>query len=251
MNTFNLIKYYRLQKQKGESFVGHTHSDFEMNIVFSGCLEVTCDDEIFNLCDGDILIINAKKFHRNRVISDGITDFISLHFFCENMDEKIGGSPCRLSEKDIRLVEMIDSDISESQRFETYTECLLESLILRLPNKQAGGTQSTSPSAELYRKAVNTMKGCIDRSLTVRELSKACGVCMTTLKNAFFECAGMGVMSYFMNMKLAEATKMLQDGKEVGETALALGFSSPSYFSQCYKKKYGASPKKFFTKVNE
>ena len=45
--------------------------------------------------------------------------------------------------------------------------------------------------------------------------------------------------------RLARARQLLQTtDKNVSEVAYAVGFSTPSYFSKCYKEEFGESPKK-------
>lgn len=50
---------------------------------------------------------------------------------------------------------------------------------------------------------------------------------------------------FVRNLRLKRACSMLQQGKSVTDTAFACGFSSPKYFSTCFKAQYGVSPKDF------
>ena len=55
----------------------------------------------------------------------------------------------------------------------------------------------------------------------------------------------MGVKSYFLEMKLEKAKALLLSGNSVEEVSVDLGFSSPAYFSQCFKREIGKNPIEF------
>ena len=49
-------------------------------------------------------------------------------------------------------------------------------------------------------------------------------------------------MKHFRTMKMKRADELLTQGLNVKETAYALGFSDPNYFSAVFKKYTGYSP---------
>ena len=85
----------------------------------------------------------------------------------------------------------------------------------------------------------------VHRGLEVQEVAKHCGVCLTTLKKAFSDYAGKGVKAYFTDMKIHRAKELLRMGNPVSEVSDTLGFSSPAYFSQCFKREVGISPQRY------
>ena len=61
--------------------------------------------------------------------------------------------------------------------------------------------------------------------------------------HTFHEKTGMTLSGYVLEKRLSKAESMLRKGvRPVGEIALALGFSSVSYFCSVFNKKYGMSP---------
>ena len=243
MDAITITQFYHYRESEGDSFGGHVHQGYEINIVLDGELEVTAGDNVFILSAGDMLILDCVEFHRNKVVNANGAEFISLHFSC---DSPFLGLPrlYNLSASDLSLVYVLKEDaLSEKKQRLVSANLLLEALILRLSPEQIAEEKPLSKNAQIYRSAVIVMKNNLSSSLTVSQIAKMCGVCATTLKNAFLECTGGGVMSYFTKIKLSAATDRLCVGMSVGEVSESLGFSSPSYFSQWYKRSYGYPPK--------
>jgi AraC-like DNA-binding protein len=65
------------------------------------------------------------------------------------------------------------------------------------------------------------------------------------LQKTFSRYAGVGVMEYFNNIKIRKSIELLKQGLSVKETALAMGYSDPNYFSTVFKRFTGHSPSWF------
>ncbi len=105
--------------------------------------------------------------------------------------------------------------------------------------------------AETYRAAVEYMTRHIAEPLTTQALARACCVSPSTLKSAFARCAGQGAMHYLAELRLRRAKQLLRSGRSVQSTAAALGYSSPSYFSQAFSAATGRSPKAYALATND
>ncbi len=263
MKIDSLERFYHLNHDNTYRFSGHRHNSYEVNIVFNGCLEITCDDNVFKLNPGELAMWKPGVFHRNCVVSNDITEFISLHFvsssddietgfFGNNKSEKSNSGMTNavvfeLTESDISIVKVIDDEVNRCGIGSEVCLKLLEALFIRLSGKTSVPELATGGNPWVYRKAVRVMNDNISYPLSVSDIARKCGVCTTTLKNAFSECAGkgVGVKSYFLEMKLEKAKKLLLSGQSVEEVSVDLGFSSPAYFSQCFKREIGKNPIEF------
>jgi AraC-like DNA-binding protein len=45
--------------------------------------------------------------------------------------------------------------------------------------------------------------------------------------------------------RLERARELIKSGKRIGDVCFEVGFTSPSYFSRCFKAEFGSSPKDF------
>ncbi|MBQ9975502.1 MAG: AraC family transcriptional regulator [Clostridia bacterium] len=238
-----IINYYRLRHLVQDSdfrFEGHRHGKSEANILLEGKIELTCGDNVYNVESGQFAIWRSGVFHTSRVISPSGARLLSLEFDLDSDTFPSGDSAVyTLNEDDLSLARLIMTSDGEA------LTRLTEAFFIRLSERE-GNTESSSVGlSEVYKSAVNFMAENLSRDINVPELAKHCGVCLTTLKKAFSEYADKGVRAYYIDMKLHYAKQMLASGRSVSEVSDSLGFSSPAYFSQCFKQKVGVPPQKY------
>jgi len=100
----------------------------------------------------------------------------------------------------------------------------------------------------------NFLKKCnaiIEKNLTeneygVEQMSVEIGLSRVHVYRKIKHLTGLTVSEFIRNIKLKKAAVMLQEsGKTIAEVAYETGFSSPSYFSKCFKDLYTISPTEF------
>ncbi|MHA4810439.1 helix-turn-helix domain-containing protein [Flavitalea flava] len=80
-------------------------------------------------------------------------------------------------------------------------------------------------------------------SLTMADLTRRCGLNEYKLKRGFKELFETPVIDFLINCRLEQARDLLHSGQfTISEIAYQTGYSSPQYFSNAYKKKYGIPP---------
>lgn len=82
-----------------------------------------------------------------------------------------------------------------------------------------------------------------DMNMLAAELNMGRSKMFTRLK----EVIGLTPNEFALKLKLEEALRMLQDEPEynISEISYSLGFTSPRYFSRCFKTFYGVSPQNY------
>jgi len=84
-----------------------------------------------------------------------------------------------------------------------------------------------------------------DTDLSVEQIQKNLGVSRTQLFRLTKETMGTTPIELIRHIRLHRAQQMLQQtDMTIQEVAYSVGFSSPSYFSKCYKEKFGQNPSK-------
>ena len=82
-----------------------------------------------------------------------------------------------------------------------------------------------------------------DPSLKVSQIAARLNLSVSTLGRWCFKTYGVSPMKFIYNQRLSRAARLMaQNYGRVKEVAYETGFSSVSYFSKCYKDKYGVSP---------
>jgi AraC family transcriptional regulator len=99
------------------------------------------------------------------------------------------------------------------------------------------------PFMPLTNQALFMIERNLDRSLTLGELAKTCGVSRFHLAHAFGEMTGFSVMEYVRRRRLSSAACALASGAaDILQVALEAGYSSHEAFSRAFKVEFGATP---------
>lgn len=257
--------FFNFCYENGHYFSGEHHSFWEVVYCRSGAIGVSADEKVYRLCKGDIIVyppnVHHKLWAEDQVKAQGFV--FSFDAEGEGLKDIIGAFSCDSELKqrwDSLFFEM--NECEEAKHNEGYlkylkkdpylfqkvaNQCELNLLSLRRQGLALGTNQSKN--ALDYERIVQMMQQNVAVNLSVEELSKLCGLGVSTMKKLFRQFNSMGIHEYFLHLKMQEAIYMLNEGKTVTETAEALGFSNQSYFSTAFKRIMKKNPAKF--KFNE
>ncbi|MDR2920141.1 MAG: response regulator [Tannerella sp.] len=84
-----------------------------------------------------------------------------------------------------------------------------------------------------------------DSTFSLNDLLREVGVGRTLLHVKLKSIVGLSTTEFINKIKLNESVKLLARGKNISEAAYGTGFSSPNYYSRCFKKFYGMSPNEY------
>jgi signal transduction histidine kinase/DNA-binding response OmpR family regulator/ABC-type xylose transport system substrate-binding protein len=103
----------------------------------------------------------------------------------------------------------------------------------------------------LDRSASFIMDNILSQEFGVEELSKEIGISRVHLYRKIKQLTGLSVSEYIRSVKLNKAKALMQNGgMTVSEIAYASGFTSPSYFTKCFKNQYEMSPSDYLNSIN-
>lgn len=89
-------------------------------------------------------------------------------------------------------------------------------------------------------------------NLKVDDFSKSAGCSKSQLYRKMIQLTGKSPNTFIKEYRLKEALKLLsKKAGNVSEIAFETGFSSPSYFSKCFQKRYGYLPSDYLPLNNE
>lgn len=100
--------------------------------------------------------------------------------------------------------------------------------------------------------AVTAMEQHTEDPLSRAEIAAAAGISVRQLERLFRNVMSTSIANYYTDLRLRHAQTLLQQtGRPVTEVSVASGFSSLSYFSRAYKKRFGYSPASERTRARE
>ena len=91
-----------------------------------------------------------------------------------------------------------------------------------------------------------------DAELGVDYLCKVMAMSRSTLNRKLKALLDISTNDVIRQYRLQNATALMLGGKDITSAAYSVGFSSPSYFSQCFKDQYGVTPSEYLsTQMNQ
>ncbi|MBQ9986188.1 MAG: AraC family transcriptional regulator [Oscillospiraceae bacterium] len=248
------------------SFGGEFHDFWEIVICVTGKFGVTAGGKTFTISPGEAIIHPPMEFHNLNTEGNNGGRIIVFTFAAEMMPKNCGSV---LKLNNLKLAKEILSDIKNAFEFsgisvtgiKQHSELSasvaikkLELLLLNTILKNSGmktEPQNKMRRAEIFENAVRFLNQNTDKTLTVSEISKALYMSEINLQKIFKKYAGVGVMHFFTQLKMTEATILIKSGIPVGKVASALGFPNQNYFSTVFKRMYGMPPSRLKKTSNE
>ncbi len=266
IHYFEFSKYYKFQ--------GESHDFWELVYVDRGSINAYYDKQEVKLKSGDIIFHKPNEWHN--LLADGthvsnvvVVTFISnskcmKHF--NNRIQKAKASQRELLSKIIAesrkflktplddpfMVEFEKNEVypfASGQLIRMYLVELLISIIRDdSRNLQTAFIQNTSST--LVNQITEFLDEHISEKITVADVEKFANVSRTTLESAFKSTVGMGVIEYFIKMKIEYSkTYIREDSYNITQISELLGYDSIHYFSRQFKKVTNMSPKEYSNSI--
>ena len=252
INIEALFSAFETTQNENFSTVGERHNFWELVYIVDGIAGVAEDERIYKLKKGDIIFHKPMEFHRIWSSDGTKPSFIIITFSSTISDfDILGEGIFTLDEKSEELLREILDGATFLMEFEDSVKnqlvaVNLENLLLKLILSQTPNTsQQKTKGSEHYKKIVRVMNENIHKNLTSSDIARLCHLSLSNLKKIFKTYSGIGVMEYFNNLKITHAMDMIDDGLAISQISESLGFSSPNYFSECFKKRCSLTPSEF------
>jgi AraC-like DNA-binding protein len=251
-NTFEIKGFYSaIHFEWSDNFVfsGESHNFWEVVYVESGEVEVTEDENVYTLREGNIIFHAPMEFHRIKSAGGSSPKGFILSFESSGMlpDALLSGiftlDPYRNKcYRDIcdKLHDFFHGNQLPLVGQEVAAE--LTAFFIDLCTVTTQKDASKTRSASEYRALVSYMTESVCENLTLADIAKHNHVSVSYIKLLFNTYAGISPKSYFKQLRVRHATELLDRGLTAGEVADMMNFSSPNYFSAFYKKNCGITP---------
>lgn len=186
---------------------------------------------------GDIVILKKGALY-SAEFTEHCTKDILINFNCGTYSETD-----RIS--DITLIKdhkALKDDFIEILNYATFKErgYMVKSVFYRILDILTQSNIETTLSSKI-KSIINS-----EPSSNERDIAKSCSVSVSTLQRTFKHAYGKSISEYKNDIRMAKAKKLLMSRMySLEEISGMLGFCDSAYFSRCFKKHTGLSPKKF------
>lgn len=241
---------------KGHRNPPERHDFWELIFVKQGGLIIENENKEQKLVkEGYAIFHSPMEYHCHIGSPDLDSEIYVFSFTCssehiksfENLVLRLNSENAELLQKIILSIRLsgivVDPTIPENlkARLKSYSELLLTGIWEQVNYE----INIENHYQKKYNDIVYTLQQNVFKNLSVKDISRLCSMSESNVKKIFHMYSDIGVMSYFNDLKLTEAKKMLLQGMPVGVVSSMLAFSSQNYFTAFFKSKTGMSPKHY------
>ena len=236
--------------------VPHTHNHMELFYIVGGRGQFLIQDQLYPVNANNLVIINPNVPHTEVSLNAQPLEYIVLG---------IEGVELASSEQSDGRFSMLDHfesvEISgclrnilremeqKSTGYEDVCQAYMEILIIRLMRSTALSVPAQPQQISANRQCA-AVKRYIDQhfkeTLTLDQLAEEAHMNKFYLSHAFKQEFGVSPINYLISCRIEESKYLLAETDlSISQIAQLLNFSSPSYFSQVFRRTQGVSPVEF------
>jgi len=195
------------------------------------------------------LLISIEKFHTFFTAEAGLIHFLKD----ENIDKKYYYDKILTPNEIVVLNQMFDYGLHSSLE-KLYTKGKVFELLSLYFHKTDNDNVQNCPfledeeNVEKIRISKNFLIDNMTNPPSLIEIANHAKLPLQHLKDGFKQIYGETAFTFLFNYKMEFARKLLASKKyNVTEVSFEVGYSTPSHFIAAFKKKYGATPKKYLS----
>lgn len=233
--------------------VPHTHECMELFYIFGGTGMFLIEGRECPVNVNDIVLINPEVSHAEVNINAQSLEYIVLGIDGIRLAEgkHSNGHFCILDHyESTEISGCLWNILREMEQkhtgFEDVCQAYMEILVIRLM-RNTDLTIPAAPSITAGNRQCAAVKHYIDQhfkeALSLDQLAERVHMNKYYLAHTFKEEYGISPINYMITRRIVESKYLLAETDlSLSQIAHLLGFSSPSYFSQAFRKTQGVSP---------
>lgn len=232
------------------------HNFWEMIYCSQGALVIEHEDHTQTvLKEGQALFHKPMEYHKHIGNPNNDSEIYVFSFNCT--DEKMKHFEdliINLNTNNLKTLRLIMSSIRLSgieiddtvqahliNRLKIYSELLLIGIYEQINDIGI----DTNHYMQAYNSILHLLHLNIYAKISLKDIARLSSMSESNVKKIWNMYSDISIMSYYNNLKLIEAKKMLLQGMSVGNIAEKLSFSSQSYFTVFFKRETGMSPTEY------
>ncbi len=232
----------------------HIHNCYEIYFNLAGDVSFWVNNRIYPIKSGDIIATHPGDVHMCVYHSPSVHEHFCLwvEFSRESAAEKyvkefFDNKHYSFADKKGELSKMFFDLYRQSKEGKEFLQTVtLLSVLACLGENHIKSSEATGElmDPELQR-IVDDLNENFAEFKTVRDITERYYISQATLNRHFRKYLHISPREYLEAKKLANAAKLLNEGKTVTEACMFSGFSDCSHFIAVFKKKFGETPLKY------
>ena len=202
-------------------------------------------------CHIPIILLSAKGSVESRIkgLENLVDDYLAKPFNTQELKLRINNILTIRELLRKRSAQTIEHAFDKSETSEINEQDEQSDKSEKKIEKSASSSQNSplSPLDIAFYQQVHQQieKSYQDSNLNLKSLAQAIAVSERQLQRKIKAVFDTGLPELVSNYRLDKATELLKSGHRVSNVYYEVGFSSHSYFSACFKAKFGQTPKQY------
>lgn len=245
----------------------HSHDYIEIAFVLSGKNKYRIDDIVYDIAEGDFIILNPGVKHQAIAIEGNhtpSTEFIVgfsdiwLRNHPQNVFPLPGRSSCifratgQLYQKLFKLCASMEAENATHRQghYEMMKSYLVQMLLLIIreqyePVKNTGGyTFRALNKKYVVEQILSYFEDHYNEKISLDQIAENMYLSPFYISKIFKSETGDTPISHLINIRLEKAKELLEEGGSIQEVAAEVGYEDAFHFSKLFKKRYGIAPSK-------
>ncbi|HCB95351.1 MAG: AraC family transcriptional regulator [Eubacteriales bacterium] len=242
----------------------HNHREFEILYFQKGSAEVTVNNKVYLVSEGDMFFVNPYEVHAIRFIpKNGLFARICICFDCniitnETISKSLNNEDYKImhhiKKKDPinkylsrNFLELINAYEDGSEWSDSEITSYITLLFIKLIKSDKLYNHERGKSNEKFCKAVIEYVSANYKSdITSKDVADALSYDKSYFCRAFKKNFSRTFSEYLNIYRVTNARILLEDNSiSISDIATQCGFNSYSYFAECFKKYQGIKPSEY------
>ncbi len=232
------------------------HRNIEIWMGTEGKGTATIDADTYELCKGDILVVNSCSIHA--VKTDNMVEYYCLIIdpdFCTDNGINFEDVVFEIRIDDDKMRELFSNVVHEYKSDDPYRYAGIRSSVLSLVLYMArnhavkeikGKGRASGKVLENMRIAIGYIKNHYTENITIDRVCKEVGLSKYHFVREFKKIIGVTPVNYINSLRIEKAKKMLLLGDhKISEIQDMCGFENASYFTALFRRVTGITPSEF------
>ena len=229
----------------------HTHPFTELFLVTGGVGEFYVENDVYPLKKGDFILVNPNTSHTEKSGEENPLEYIAVAVdnYSLNLGDGVNHFMFNCILKNPNIIKYMDSMLNEQENNKPYSDHICQNIleiilieILRTTKTNVDTEPTVSSSKECFK-----LKKYLDSNyaskITIDDLARLSNLNKYYLIHSFNRYFGSSPINYLCKIRIRVAKELLKNSDySIEQISQSAGFSSQSYFTQCFKKDCGMSP---------
>lgn len=249
------LLYVSTAKYGGDwNSVPHTHACAEMFYVVGGKGQFRIEDKLYPVEENDLIIVNPHVRHTETSLDAKPLEYIVLGvdglelMVNEEENKPFAIISFKSSGSDIQffLTSMLRELEAKAPGYETICQDLLDILVIRLMRGSDFSARLVPSTAQVSKEGAAVhryIESHFKENVSLDDLAEVAHLNKYHMTHLFTRDYGISPIKFLLSLRIKESCYLLRTTDHpLSQIARITGFSSPSYFSQSFRKAEGISP---------